>query len=325
MSLRYPRKPYQRSDDIESFIHAYIYLVLRYHETSVGSLKTKVETLFEGVSLVGGIKIGGDEKLYMLRVGHLGFEITDNMCLQQLLGDILEECKATYAAIDYPEMQRLYGPAKTTAQSGRPVTQHDPPQKAVSSILRASDYGARSTAAMDPVGGLRSRLKRPRRVAESQPAAPADPCKIGPFLSDSLGLMELLAEHYEEAYGLQDKACDQFVARKVEDVFRPSERDACRSIGAMSVTGSYVSEDAPVDVPIAVDESDMFTVAVKSSADLVRERYSYDSPASTSSKKRTYSDEAEQKQGIADDGEERSDGRRTKRAKGRKGKAASYR
>ena len=325
MSLRYPRKPYQRSDDIESFIHAYIYLVLRYHETSVGSLKTKVETLFEGVSFVGGIKIGGDEKLYMLRVGHLGFEITDNMCLQQLLGDILEECKATYAAIDYPEMQRLYGPVKTAAQSGRLITQHDTPQKAVPSILRASDYGARSTAATDPIGGLRSRLKRPRRAAEPQPTVPADPCKIGLFLSDSLGLMELLAEHYEEVYGLQDKACDQFVARKVEDVFRPSERDACRSIGVMSVTGSYVSEDAPADVPIAVDESDMFTVAVKSSADLVRERYSYDSPASTSSKKRTYSDEAEQKQGIADDGEERSDGRRTKRAKGRKGKAASYR
>ncbi|KAI1791907.1 hypothetical protein LXA43DRAFT_888599 [Ganoderma leucocontextum] len=321
LSLRYPRKPYRRSDDIESFVHAYMYLVLRYHPTSVGSLKLKVESLFEGVSLIGGIKIGGDDKLMLLRAGQLGFEVTHNISLQQLLDEILEHCKRTYAKINYPEMERLYGPIQTPAQP----THHGAPAKTSRSrnkpsVLRASDDEAPSAAdtETDDELELHSRTKRRRRGASAQPAAPTDPCKIGAFLSNPKALMKLLAEHAEEAYELDDKAPDQFVARKIQDVFRPSEHTGLRSIGTLSITGSFRSEHASEDAPSAWP-SDMFTAG--SGLNLVGGAVSSDSPAT--SKKRTHVVEEIEEEDVADDEAEDSDSvRRRKRAKGRTGEVS---
>ncbi|PIL24565.1 hypothetical protein GSI_12449 [Ganoderma sinense ZZ0214-1] len=113
LSLRYPRKPYRRSDDIESFIHAYIYLL-------------EIETVFEGASRVGGIKIGGTHKIKMLRRGDLGFEIVGNIYLQQLLNDILLHCKTTYENRSLPSRAEV-SPANSAASFDQGTHSYDLP------------------------------------------------------------------------------------------------------------------------------------------------------------------------------------------------------
>ncbi|PIL25521.1 hypothetical protein GSI_12408 [Ganoderma sinense ZZ0214-1] len=322
LSLRYPRKPYRRSDDIESFIHAYIYLVLRYHTTDVDSLKLEIETVFEGASRVGGIKIGGTHKIKMLRRGDLGFEIVGNIYLQQLLNDILLHCKTTYENINYLEMARLYGPVQGAAQPGPPAQHASGPQNASrvrpKRLMRHASDDERPSASLDHV---HSHPEKQRQREDAQPGAPKEPCAIGLFLADPTTLIKRLVQHSEDADGYWDKAPDQFTARQDEDVFRPPEKHGLRSIGALSVTGSFPSEEAVEEAPAALPSRAEVSPA-NSAASFDQGTHSYDLPPATPRTKRTRA--YEEDEDIVDDEGESSDWpRRSKRLKSRKGKGAS--
>ncbi|KAI0730491.1 hypothetical protein C8Q76DRAFT_329044, partial [Earliella scabrosa] len=56
---RYPRKPYRLSDDLESFVHAFTYLTLRFHVTTIFNPRYFAQYTYESLGTVDGLRIGG--------------------------------------------------------------------------------------------------------------------------------------------------------------------------------------------------------------------------------------------------------------------------
>ncbi|EJF58100.1 hypothetical protein DICSQDRAFT_173329 [Dichomitus squalens LYAD-421 SS1] len=303
MSLLYPRKPYRRSDDIESFIYAYTYLVLRYHPINVRDLREKIETLFEGCSMIGGVKVGGDAKRALLRSGQLDFVIEDSPDLQELLNTILAHCKTSYDSIDYIEMDRLYGPIDVVAQ-----TQASTQRRALTKVAqRPGRHGF----------GIRSEFERlPTLGAGNRPHSPAQPQSatelfdMGPFLSNSNYLMTLLYEHAEETIDIDNKAPDQFTTRSHQDVLRMPDGPSTRNIGTLSTNGTGPSGHVSHDNRSA-SSHDGFGIFW--GPDLTKA-----SSSSSSSKKRPL---AEDPKDVVADGDGSLAVRRSKRIKAIKGKA----
>ncbi|TBU42647.1 hypothetical protein BD309DRAFT_923182 [Dichomitus squalens] len=217
--LRYPKKPYRRSDDIESFIYAYLYLVLHYHRISAVGLQQQDRSIFKSKAFINGAMVGGDAKWSMMRSGQLPFEIPDNPYLQELLVKILCGCNSCYESINADEMERVYGVFERVTRI-KPLKQRVP-----------------ENAPEDPRRVRRSRFRRLREEGSSgenpylaifakprpdpPPKSPMEMLEMGSFLSSPDPLRMLLIEHAEKASDLQDKAPDQFHARKHEDCYRP--------------------------------------------------------------------------------------------------------
>ncbi|KAM5541456.1 hypothetical protein V8D89_005010 [Ganoderma adspersum] len=217
LSLLYPWKPYMRSDDIESFIHVYLYLVFRYHVTDVQSLSDLVMTFFEGVSQVHGVKIGGDMKRTFFNASKFPYQLPFNPELQGLLDAIIDECSQSYARINFHEMQRRYGFGFTSTQ----------PAQAPRTSARVFD---------------RDDIPRPRSIRRHNKGASAvakDPCVVEGFLSEAGELIDLLMDH--ASIELKDKAPDQFAARKHENVYRGAIDAGNSRIGSLSTSGTIWS------------------------------------------------------------------------------------
>ncbi|KAI1786023.1 hypothetical protein LXA43DRAFT_1076771 [Ganoderma leucocontextum] len=227
LSLLYPWKPYKRSDDVESFIHVYLYLVFRYHFTDVDSLKDLVMTLFEGVSLVHGIKIGGTRKRTLFTASEFPFQLPFNPELQTLLDSIISECSQSYKRIDFDEMRRRYGFGLPSPQ---PLP--EPPAAPRTAVV---DFDSD-----DDIPRFMGR--RNRRSDKAAPVANKDPCVVEGFLSEVGDLIDLLKEHAAVQLPYSDKACDQFPARKHEDVYRGPNDAGNRRIGSMSTSGTLLSQ-----------------------------------------------------------------------------------
>ncbi|TBU42658.1 hypothetical protein BD309DRAFT_923204 [Dichomitus squalens] len=314
ISLQYPWKPYRRSDDIESFIHCYIYLVFRYHPTDA-ALRETIESLFEGCLIVGGVMIGGNAKRAMLRSGYFDAVVEGNPRLQQLLDNILWHCKTCYERIDFRQMNRLYGPVVVAAQS-QPEAEED--------VLTSADQGPRRATALrhssdegssaedldeDPI---RSMLRQRREAQVSS----HELFEMGPFLSNPKMLMNLLVKHAETTLNHRDKAPDQFTTRQHQEVYRAPDPPAMRGYGSMSAGGTTLSGRMSQDNRIALSHDKVTTtrrpeiVGIPSS--------------SSSSKKRAHIEEP--KDNLADnEGDGSPAVRRSKRIKtaNLKGKAPS--
>ncbi|PIL24566.1 hypothetical protein GSI_12450 [Ganoderma sinense ZZ0214-1] len=307
LSLQYPRKPYRRSDDIESFIHVYLYLVLRYHPTCVVNLRNEVQHLFGTRSpFAKETQVGGSAKLMTLMSGYLGFMVIGNARLQRLLDDILHHCRMAYKHIDTSAMSRLYGPVP---QSG-PDAHHDMPPKSstprlMPSVLRPSDFP--DTAAwLDHLHG-RARRLFPREDARSAASAPPEPYEpeVGPFLSKPRTLMNLFIEHAEsEAYKYDDKAPDQFVFRTAPGNFWPSEFRQLRSVGTPSVAGSFESEDDKADPNARSSDSDVATAADARVTVVGHGGGQSESSGSTADSKRKHAEKHGEKDGEIEEDEE---------------------
>ena len=234
LSLQYPWKPYRRSDDIESFIHVYLYLVLRFHPVNNRSLKELVTSLFEGVSLVHGIKTGGDRKLALFGNARDRPQIkpSANLRLQKLVQDIISGCTRSYGKVDFDEMEQRYGFAQFSV-----LEQPDP----VSELPHRTSAGIVDFESDDDI---------PRAETEPEPdsnsppikAAPTDdkdPCVVEGFLSEVGNLIDLLKRHASTQLSYSDKAQDQFPARKHQDVYRgPSNLGR---IGSQSTSGTLLN------------------------------------------------------------------------------------
>ncbi|EJF58097.1 hypothetical protein DICSQDRAFT_110833 [Dichomitus squalens LYAD-421 SS1] len=231
LSLQYPWKPYRRSDDIESFVHAYLYLILRYHQTSVTSLGGMVKGLFEGVSLRKGIKVGGDVKLSLF--GKMRFWVISNPELQQLLQNMIMGCAESYDKIDLVAMARLYGFQQS---------EETPPDMAHATDLTGLELDDDIPCAED------SDIRPTNTTLDAgvEPGPDQDPCIVKGFLSEPGGLVKLFLAH--AACKRLDKDSDQFPARKHEDVYEGPISSLNRGIGSISTTGSFLSSPMSLEL-----------------------------------------------------------------------------
>ncbi|TBU24165.1 hypothetical protein BD311DRAFT_741971 [Dichomitus squalens] len=210
-------KPYRRSDEIESFVYAYLYLVLHYHRISAVGLQQQDWWIFKSKAFINGAMVGGDAKWSMMRSGQLPFEIPDNPYLQKILVKILCGCNSCYKNINADEMEHVYGVFERVTRT-QPLKQRVP-----------------ENAPEDPRRVRRSRFRRFREEGSSgenpylaifakprpDPPLPMEMLEMESFLSSPDPLRMLLIEHAEKASDLQDKASDQFYARKYEECYRP--------------------------------------------------------------------------------------------------------
>ncbi|KAM5541461.1 hypothetical protein V8D89_005015 [Ganoderma adspersum] len=265
LSLHYPRKPYRSSDDIESFLYAYLYLILRYHKTRVSSVRDAVMSLFEQVSLVGGVRIGGDAKLHMIDSGKPTFKVESNTPLQNLVLKLIRGCSLAYSQVDFEAMERLYGPDRTLQPDSSPPSNSDsdssPPRpraafRARARARRMDSDDEMSEAPDDDVVEKALELSGDEDGAHPSAAMMMDVCTPGSFLTHPRNMTRLFVEHSEAAVDIDDKARDQFVARRHEDVRVVPEPVGSRCIATLSVTGSAPSgEGFPED---GVPEHDQF-------------------------------------------------------------------
>nr|VWO97644.1 2-octaprenylphenol hydroxylase (EC (2-polyprenylphenol 6-hydroxylase) [Ganoderma boninense] len=236
LSLRYPWKPYRVSDDIESFVHAFIYLVLRYHAIDVASLRELVMTFFEGASLFQGIKIGGDRKLSFFGSVALPFSIPTNPNLEALLKNIVVWCTASYSHINRAEMALRYGfgrePEDTPAAPAAPsLTDNKLNLDRNRDLVVPCDDG-------DDEAFINANLGSGPRAS---PRRDAEPYVMTGFLSMHGRLLGLFTDYTLANLGRSDKDVDQFVARRHQDVYQGPTDPGNRRVGSMSMTGTFPS------------------------------------------------------------------------------------
>ena len=126
---RYPRKPYEASDDIESFIHVYHYAVLRFHKTNMtGRLTDHFSLIYEDVEVrpEDGAHLGSISKFQNMCSPTSFIEPTTNLVLQAVLHMFADLYSQHYAAIDKVEYGRMYEPgAHKTGAAGEPASEQD--------------------------------------------------------------------------------------------------------------------------------------------------------------------------------------------------------
>ena len=116
LSLRCPTKPYQLSDDIESFVHVFHHLVLRFAETAHSdNLRGWVNFFCEPNSFVEDtegrrVQIGGKAKLRYIVDGYSPVQPLRNRTLTSILVKLASICAEHYRTINIVEMERRYAP-----------------------------------------------------------------------------------------------------------------------------------------------------------------------------------------------------------------------
>ncbi|TCD61770.1 hypothetical protein EIP91_007972 [Steccherinum ochraceum] len=115
--LNYPRKPFELSDDMESFIHVLLWNSLRFHEhTFTGrdvELSSLVHSNYEAYHDQGADIFGPKEKMTTLQAGIVRWNVNQQICpaFHQLIIDLIALCKTHYDAVDYTALEK-YGAQK---------------------------------------------------------------------------------------------------------------------------------------------------------------------------------------------------------------------
>ncbi|KAJ8453756.1 hypothetical protein ONZ51_g13419 [Trametes cubensis] len=204
---RWPRKPYCVSDDIESFIHAFRYMVLRYHVVDIPDLYDFVYSYFESfatVRVVFGdqvwmVKRGGHSKWNQCNASKSFFSVKKNPRLQKLLDDIAFKCCTSYATITAARMDEVYGLPED--EDDEQVQHSHPPYD----DLDLSTLG----------GPLPMPMPKPPSSQVSSEGA----CQVSGFLADACQVQGAFTRYVyksQEAGRRADKAPDQFKARDAE-------------------------------------------------------------------------------------------------------------
>lgn len=114
---RYPKRPHDVSDDIESFVHVIIWCALRYlphNEMRPESLGFLFWALFEDCrESSGGAHVGCSGKWALMNGGPLPFSMIGEDNLQQVMLELVQQCQSHYATLN-PEDDRKYQPSDTT-------------------------------------------------------------------------------------------------------------------------------------------------------------------------------------------------------------------
>ncbi|KAM5536947.1 hypothetical protein V8D89_009376 [Ganoderma adspersum] len=215
--LYYPRKPYRLSDDIESFIHAFRYLVPRFHPTDIRGVCCFAETYFERSVQIGGVRLGGETEMIYFRSKQLPSGVVGHPVLQALLDAIarcyhefyrLVDCAVTARKydVDIRSQQRTSVPEKV-AQPKSEEMAAPAPQRASSKVRHMPEMFKHLDSVRPP--------SPPREVVVK-----VDACDIKEgFLLRHSHLIEFFAIFCSAGEWL-DKHEDQFVARAAEEPVR---------------------------------------------------------------------------------------------------------
>ncbi|KAM5536953.1 hypothetical protein V8D89_009382 [Ganoderma adspersum] len=245
--LRWPRKPYRASDDIESFIHAFRYMVLRYHVTDVVNLYAEVDSYFDNfasapLAFDGGIRVvkrGGQSKLLHFRTPTSDFTVIGSPKLQTLLDNIARRCWESYATIDKRRMNSVYGLPEGGIQDDQQEIQSSTPLAPESLNLSwSTEY------ALTP-GELAN--------TPSGTSTPADPCVISGFLADAREVARLFLSYIAATASQEDKAAD--VRSKATDEFKRRDFERPRINILSQPTNRHLSALSTSYTPTSADSA----------------------------------------------------------------------
>lgn len=135
--LKFPLKPNEVADDIESFIHVFDFTALRFYRSSFAGqdpvgvnrsgpsgqpysdrLAQHVWTFFYMDAKVGSHHVGGDYKFltYMSKLPE-SFEIIGNTVFTKLLTELHKLCRKHYASLDMNALGKYaVGPCRSCSQ-----------------------------------------------------------------------------------------------------------------------------------------------------------------------------------------------------------------
>ncbi|KAH9929522.1 uncharacterized protein BXZ73DRAFT_102052 [Epithele typhae] len=241
LSLLYPFKPYRFSDDLESFVHAYRYLVYRYHPVEEDSLIATVKDIYEVSKLVDGISVGGRRKMkgHQMPKGEPRPDDVGDDGLKNLLKALAKGCYESYRVIDEARMKAAYGIKSSPAgnkQSNTALTQKTvKPSRLMSldatkaqihedSQLTAPPHPSPTEPL--PASGSRSTTTDPSSTAvDTNPASSDDPSIVTGFLASPEQLVEVLLLHGGTTDLESQKSDDQFKL-----ALKQREKDSLRSL-----------------------------------------------------------------------------------------------
>ncbi|KAI0794681.1 hypothetical protein C8Q74DRAFT_1327219 [Fomes fomentarius] len=246
--LQYPRKPCRLSDDLESIVHSYRYLVLRYHVTDVSmnsELRTFVEATYEQVTKVNGVLIGGMTKLRQFTSPTSPFKVFENDDLQSVLDALADGCFSFYAQISLPRMQEKYGIEKNLASIKRdklPPTSWEKSARHLAMLARRTER--RGTASDKPPTGPQAKdessTSRPPtdRDGNTSHTKPEDPCDVDGFLSSHADLLDVFFLYDNDHPTLTDKGDDYFRIQQPTPLFMHPPRYRTSDLASKSLSGT---------------------------------------------------------------------------------------
>ncbi|KAI0794648.1 hypothetical protein C8Q74DRAFT_588073 [Fomes fomentarius] len=260
--LKYPRKPYRLSDDLESIVHAYRSLVLRYHRTNVTpKLQSFVKTTYEEIIEVNGVLIGGFTKLDQFASPRSPFQVIQDPHLQSILDALAEGCFSFYDQINLGRMQEKYGIQNEPARPKRdksppiPVSIEMPPDIRELLARRARQ---RAASAKPPTGpqskdGSSTPCRPTDRDRDAPQAEPDDPCDVDGFLSFHADLVEVFYL-YDKYPNLANKGGDYFRVERPPplSVFWHAESSSSQSSDLVSVSLSESTEPSDQSPALAL-------------------------------------------------------------------------
>ncbi|KAM5540013.1 hypothetical protein V8D89_006153 [Ganoderma adspersum] len=128
---RYPCKPYELSDDIESFIHVFHYSVLRFHKTNkTEDLEDYFRIIYERAIIrpEDGAHLGGTSKFQNMCMSTSFIKPDENEGLELVLNLLAGIYSQHYATIDEKEYKRKYNPGSDPAKAAAPPASQEPRQ-----------------------------------------------------------------------------------------------------------------------------------------------------------------------------------------------------
>ncbi|KAI0794665.1 hypothetical protein C8Q74DRAFT_1366081 [Fomes fomentarius] len=252
--LQYPRKPCRLSDDLESIVHAYRHLTLRYHLTDITpKLRSFIETTYEKVIMVNGVLKGGFTKLGQFASPRSPFEVIGNPHLQSVLDALAKGCFSFYDQINLDRMQEKYGiedearpqlaedvhatiwiqesDQRMFETAGLSVANHPTGAQSEGSGAQLEASEAQSEA------GSSTSLRPTDRDRDAVQAEPDDPCEIHGFLSSHVGLRNVFYL-YKNYPTLLDKGVDYFCMKQPSPLFMHPPRYRSSDLASKSLSGT---------------------------------------------------------------------------------------
>lgn len=109
---RYPKKPYELSDDIESFIHVLIYCAARYLDNTLAEDRDAFAMFIKDMYTTcsqssDGTYYGCRRKWDVIKSGQLPFELVAEPTYQVLLNKLLAICRHHYSNLDLQGLARF--------------------------------------------------------------------------------------------------------------------------------------------------------------------------------------------------------------------------